>query len=539
LKKTGRVPDKPPRGTKAKAKTQQKRISRPRGRRNVTEAEPPAKTQRLDRKLDNDTHREEIETFEFSFRRTEGTDLSQGKDDNPVHELLSLGRSFTTRLEILWKYLLAVGAAAEITSAENATSLMFLLDQLIQRQLAAKDGDKVLMTFQVTTEAKYRSGKEASQTLKVEVFEKNHADRVSELIKSHNAALNVLHESAIQQMFNAHEGLMGGVVEWGYRMDPSAVPKDLEIPYKSILAFSTLDELKRHVINESIGLFLRGTTDDQLKTLKEMFKVEVASVFPDLPLFKEFLLRRNLIVHAEGRANADYVRKCTQLLTDKSEIPAVGSTVTLSRNYIERAWGLTFVLGIILLHQVGRKFSQANKVPKGETDCDAFLVNATYLCIKNKHYRTAQKLLEYATKLHYKADIHKLMVTINLAQTYLWQGDETKCIEILDEQDWSATSSLFRLAVAILKGSRTAIRRELRIAATEGDIDIHDLYDWPIFQRFRTTSDFAPCVKEAFGVSHLPERKDIDIKILNTGLEDLARRLKKRTRLLVSGGHSA
>ena len=51
---------------------------------------------------------------------------------------------------------------------------------------------------------------------------------------------------------------------------------------------------------------------------------------------------------------------------------------------------------------------------------------------------------------HANEEIRRYLV-LNRAQAYKWLQDQKHCIEILDEEDWSACSEKLKIAVAVLR----------------------------------------------------------------------------------------
>lgn len=64
------------------------------------------------------------------------------------------------------------------------------------------------------------------------------------------------------------------------------------------------------VIEKYLLLFLKGSKWDLQGNAP---KVDLSSSFPDLPKFKEFILRRHAIVHAGGNVTSEYLRRARSI----------------------------------------------------------------------------------------------------------------------------------------------------------------------------------------------------------------------------------
>ena len=208
-----------------------------------------------------------------------------------------------------------------------------------------------IFDFHVTSEDDEGNPKTATITSKV--YDTEHFNILTKVSDYHNAALRILHETVIQQIVNSYEKILGDVIRWQLNNDPSIGKKDQAISYKDILSFGSFDDVKKHVIDKEIEDFLkRKSTEEQLKYLDDTLGVDIASHFPSLPEFKEFLLRRHAIVHAGGIATSEYVRRVKKIPNYNGELISEGEFLPLSHSYVTKGWNNAYSMGIILLEAV-------------------------------------------------------------------------------------------------------------------------------------------------------------------------------------------
>ena len=475
---------------------------------------------------------ESIKTsFQISHDDESATAAKPDKKEQLADELLLIGQQFRTRLELLWAYIVDVSSAANVTQVENMVSLPILLNQLAVRESeSVGKSDAAIFSFTTNFHQQFKSGRKNESSITLKVYERKHSSKILELIKYTNAANNILNDTAVQQIHNCFEEMLARLLDCYFMNKPEAVPAAMTIPYQEVLSFNDLGDAKRFVVNKTIEDFLkRKTLDDQFAFIKQEFKVDIPSLFPELPSFKEFVLRRNVIVHAGGRATGEYIRKLPKGLPNRPHVK-VGERLDTDFEYVQNVWRLTWTLGVILVHQVLRNYCRFEKLVNYEDNADGFMNQAAYLCIKASHLDAAEALLQYASPLSYRKDTQKLTIAVNLAQTYLWKGASEDCEKVLLEHDWNATNSLFRLCVAALRGDRKLFKRELKNAHGEGSIDIFDLVEWPVFQRIRKDEEFKSWVEELFGAGALDGSDDIDVRLLNVSASERLRALVEKAR---------
>ena len=312
--------------------------------------------------------------------------------------------------------------------------------------------------------------------------------------------------------------------------NPDAVTKDESLKYKVILSFSSFEDVKKHLINKEVELFLKNkSTEEQLKYLKKELRADIASHFSKISQFKEIFLRRHVIVHAGGKVSAEYLRRARKIkgidLSDLTE----GVKIPLTSNYVIEAWNTVCSVGVILLHLIAKDCARSNKSKQKEDEADRFLVNASFECIKNDQLDAARNILEYANRLKLAEDSSDLMVTINLAQTHKWQGDNERCQSILDSKDWNSYNSLYQLCVAALRDDEGEFAKQLIENASQDTINVADICEWPVFRNMRQKSNFSDWIMDAYGQEIKDSEDTIEFRMLHMDADDTIRRISENS----------
>lgn len=483
--------------------------------------------------IGNDT---ELLNFEFRLRRPY---QDEAKDDSAIQSprnvsFGSIGRRYITSLQLLWNYIKSVAGVAYKTNSTNLVSLMVLLSEVAAHGRKYADSDECMAIADATIT--FRSNNEESQTnISCRVFDSHHLSQLRNHTKYYNAAKGILFESAIQQLANTYEYLIGELLRQHLRSDPDAAPKDQSITYRNLLTFASLDEAKDHVIEKEVVSFIKNkNTSEQLTYIKDELHADLSSHFRKLPELKEMILRRHMIVHTGGIATTIYRRELSKIKGYKGTVSEVGSKLPLSSEYVEESWATTYSAGVILLHIVARRYAQTLHNKDDENVADDVLLDAAYQAIVNEQYGAAEAILLYASKLRLASDTHDLMVCVNLAQTLKWQGKITECEEVLGKRDWDAANIKFQLCVAALRQDWKSFEKLLPMVAAQRKIEIHDMIDWPVFKEARKLEEYSRWVQTAFNQDILPEDEDFIPSILNFDADSSLEKILDRLTLLVN-----
>jgi hypothetical protein len=132
------------------------------------------------------------------------------------------------------------------------------------------------------------------------------------------------------------------------------------------------------------------------------------------------------------------------------------------------------------------------------------------ICISRKYYaappfrghryRLARILLDFAAQLpRYSSKDSELRLIVNRAEVYKWSGEEGQCKEILNAEDWSATSLKFKLAQAVLLDNFKEAIELVRKLGKDGELNKHEYREWPLFRELRKSAEFIALFEQIFG----------------------------------------
>ena len=430
-------------------------------------------------------------------------------------------QQFATRLQLLLTYRREIGKVAAATSFANSVGIFALLSEMAEASRQGNDAD-ALASFSLDLICEDDDGGHHRISTSGPIYEQHHVTAIANRIKYNDAALRLLHETSVQQLVNSYERLLGDIARSHIFENTHVLGRARTLTYREILEFRSLDEVKRAVVEaETTNLIRNHDTTERLKWLREHVGADVRSQFPDIDAFRALELRRHAIVHAGGIATSEYRRRLKALGED--EVAAEGTPLLLSSEYIARAWDVVYALGIVTGHLASVARARALGDVEQQAIADGQLNTAAVWAIDQRRYEAAQTILEYARKRTLSRTMHQLMVLVNLAQTYKWQGRGKDCRDLLRSQDWEATSDGFRLCVAVLEDEDA--EQYLVRAVRSGNITLAQLYEWPVFRKFRERDGFSATIERVFGPDARPPLEKIPASLLDFSHEDTLREL--------------
>jgi len=267
--------------------------------------------------------------------------------------------------------------------------------------------------------------------------------------------------------------------------------------FSQLTEFGSIDAAREYVIEKEIESVLRNSHGEQFDWFEGKFKLPLRKELPAWPLFIEVTERRNLYVHTNGVVSRQYLEVCRKHACQVPNGICLGHVLPVTREYFESAYECLLEIGVKLGQVLWRKV-----LPAELEKADKNLVVVSYNLITECHYRLARAILDFATetlKGHASED-YRLRFVVNRAQTYKWTGDEEKCRQILNSEDWTASALKFKLAVAVLSDNLKAANEIVKqIGKDDAEINRHNYREWPLFKELRKCPEFIALFEQIFG----------------------------------------
>ena len=249
------------------------------------------------------------------------------------------------------------------------------------------------------------------------MYDRDHFQRIADCVRFHDAALDILNDTVLQQIVNTWENCLGSLVSWYLNTSPDSLDNNEGISLKELMKFASFDDAKRYVVDQEVDQFLkRKDTIEQLNYIKDKLAADLSSHFEVKKELAEIVLRRHAVVHANGRASAEYIRRAKKLDSTFTENLEAGDSVQPDPEYIRKSWSTIYAGGVILMHLILKAHARSRKSDDDEIRADGFLTDSAFTCIKEMQYGAAELILKYACKHHLKSEQSRLISKVNYAQ---------------------------------------------------------------------------------------------------------------------------
>jgi hypothetical protein len=331
------------------------------------------------------------------------------------------------------------------------------------------------------------------QILALRPLQKRHSQTVT--------AQQIVPRTMFTALVSQFDSYLGSLLRAIFIMKPEVLNgSDKVLTFSQLATFASIEEARDSIIEKEIEGVLRESHAAHFKWMENKFGLPLTKGLISWPLFIELTERRNLFVHTGGVVSSQYLKVCEEYKVNFSVKPltpdiVLGEQLEVSYPYFQKSYRVIYEIGIKLAHVLWRKL-----FPDDLKQADENLLDISYFSIVSGDHLLAQKVNDFAAAElpRYSSEDVKRRLIINRAQSYKWGGDQAQAKNILDREDWTATSDVFRLAVSVLKDEFDAACAMMRKIGDNGDMHKNNYRDWPIFKLFRQNSAFVDCYKEIF-----------------------------------------
>lgn len=284
------------------------------------------------------------------------------------------------------------------------------------------------------------------------------------------------------------------------------ISKDATVSAAIALKATSIDDLRKSIIEERIEAIQRESLVTQIKFIFERFKLSL----PDSETMKEFgeiCERRNIVTHANGVVNRTYVAHLKTLGFSEKEIPTEGTVVEIDEKYIKRSVARVFQMGYFTLHIIWQHIH-----PK-ETDLSiSTLINHSHDFLSLGYTKMAERVCRFVlnpkspTKEKDRAyAIINLALSFHLNNSINAEDRKRKVEETLAMRDWSIVDPLFKLALCCLQEDYENLQNCMESAIRDG-LPVDPFLTWALFERARSIPAFAEVIESQFGISISSEK---------------------------------
>ena len=340
---------------------------------------------------------------------------------------------------------------------------------------------------------------EEASTVKftLEVDKRSDFDRLKKEMDSVQSARRLMPRNFIVALICCYDSFFGKILRYIFMVWPQILDSsERTLKYSDLLEFADISGARGYFVEKEVESVIRKSHVEHFAWLEKKLKISFNKNLRSWPNFVELTERRNLFVHTDGVVSSQYLQVCKQHKCDMNPNIRTGTSLGVSREYFENAYGCLYEIGFKLAHVIWRKL-QKEEIAK----IDSNLIERTYDLIVGGDYEIAARILEFFTQSHipHEKDSKVRIMTINLAQSYKWQKNESKTKEVLSRYDWSASEDRFRLAVMVLQDEWDEVYRIMLRLKHDNSFQKSNYKEWPLFKKLRERSDFLRVYKECYG----------------------------------------
>ena len=317
----------------------------------------------------------------------------------------------------------------------------------------------------------------------------------TDLFRSINA-FSLIPKNTVVAMVSLYDAYLANLIECAYTLKPQLLnASEREFSFSDIIAFETIDGLKKHVIEKDVESIIRESHIKQFELLSKKFDVKLTTDLPSYNDFIEITERRNLFVHTNGKVSSQYLKTCKERPVDhKDKDIEIGEELLATPMYVEHCYKVLFEIGVKLGQVIWRKLD------KNLEEADDCLINIGYELIKARKYQLACIIMDFSRKpymKHFNKEC-EYVLCVNHALAYYLNSDKEKCKSIIDDVDWSGTDNKYRLAHMVLleKYDEAA---EIMKSIGKNDNMRFAYAEWPLFNNFRKDQLFKDTYKDIYG----------------------------------------
>ncbi|OJW82916.1 MAG: hypothetical protein BGO69_02445 [Bacteroidetes bacterium 46-16] len=268
------------------------------------------------------------------------------------------------------------------------------------------------------------------------------------------------------------------------------------ILFSELLEFKDINEAKEFIIDKEVEAVLRDSHFKQFRWIENKVGIKLRENLPSFKKFIEITERRNLFVHCNGIVSRQYIDTCTEHEINGIEKIKVGDRLHVKASYLFGCYSILFEIGVKLGHVLWRKL-----LPEQIEDADEHLNNVCFMLLSKGKYNLALNLLTFATdilKKHCDQETEYIF-TINKALAFHLKDKKEDCEKVISNKDWSAASDKFKLAISVLNSDYDLASNLMKMIGANHSHVTKDAYrQWPLFKKFRQSTEFKNAFKEVF-----------------------------------------
>lgn len=162
------------------------------------------------------------------------------------------------------------------------------------------------------------------------------------------SSVTLVQRSVLTLLVSSFESLVAKIVEAMLRAKGDLLPNnEAVLSLSQIEEFAKIEDARSFLVERKVDDFMRKSLKDWCAWFAKS-NIEWPSLTDDWGALVEVLARRNIFMHAEGRASRQYIELTKWAGVSDSLLPPVGTEIELSMEYLHTAHSRLFAMGVLL-----------------------------------------------------------------------------------------------------------------------------------------------------------------------------------------------
>lgn len=325
-------------------------------------------------------------------------------------------------------------------------------------------------------------------------------------------ALSLIPCSYVVSLVSLYDSFYAGLVRCVFSLKPEMLNESNKtFVYRDLVAFDSIKEVKKILIDERIDNLLRGSHTEQINWLEKAFCIQSLKKFDGWKKFIELTERRNLFVHSNGVVDSQYIAICQKNGYDTVGI-SIGTQLSVDKDYFVAAYKLVYQMGIVLSQILLNKL-YLGKYSDNTGERDKIFIKNCFELICEKHFDVAISSSIACLNPAFKhTNIDRGYIVLNLAQAYKWNGQDDECNNILTQEDTSSWSSDLLIPKLSLEEKYEQVYIKMLKLGSSSEVMTKEAYrTWPIFNGIRKEQKFAEIFKSIFNEDLIEKNTSVKI----------------------------
>jgi hypothetical protein len=327
------------------------------------------------------------------------------------------------------------------------------------------------------------------------------------------AGISTMPRLFILGLVSAYDVFLSNLIRVIFLQKPETLSSSQRmLSFKELVEIGSIEEARDGIIEKEVEAIIRSSHSDQFEWLEKKLDMPLRKDLVIWPSFIEICERRNLFTHTGGVVSSQYRDVCKAHGYNVSD--PIGSILHVSPEYYKNAVEIILELGMKLTQTVWRKL-----LPEAIDDAANELNEFGYRLILKRKYNLAAIMYKFGLGMKKQgSDATKKRMVVNYANAIKLGGDGKKAEIILNSEDWSASTDLYRICVAAVKDDVDTVVSMMKDCVKNKHITIQNIREWPVFETMRESRAFAEVFEMEFGekllrVKETIEKLDSDLRI--------------------------